>query len=86
MTDLRTAAQAVIDEYSKHGPMMTGYDSGQVALAKLRQALADTPSVDALIAEAVAKEREACAKLCDARWQYGNAVDCSQAIRARGQK
>lgn len=36
-----------------------------------------------LVAE---KEREACAKLCEDRWQYGTATDCSQAIRARGQK
>ena len=50
------------------------------------EGIAPESSVDALIAEAVATEREACAQLCDARWQYGNAVDCSQAIRARGQK
>ena len=36
-----------------------------------------------LVAE---KEREACAQLCEARWQYGTATDCTQAIRARGQK
>lgn len=32
------------------------------------------------------EEREACAKLCEDRWQYGTATDCSQAIRARSGK
>lgn len=92
MTDIRKAAQAVIDEYSKHGLMMTGHDSGQVALAKLRQALAaPDPSVDVLIAEAVAKEREACAQIADGFYghirQYTTDVpDIGFAIRARGQK
>lgn len=51
------------------------------------------PSIDALIADAVAKEREACAKVCEettAAWTehlYNDAcVDCAEAIRARGQK
>lgn len=40
------------------------------------------PSVDALIAEAVAKEREACAQIAMDFWCDAGAV----AIRARGQK
>jgi len=31
---------------------------------------------------AIAKEREACAKVCDKLW---NAAECAEAIRARGQ-
>ena len=41
------------------------------------------PSVDALIAEAVAKEREACAHVCDGMVLY-TGFDCAEAIRARG--
>ena len=52
------------------------------------------PSVDALIAEAVAKEREACAEICDAVQKKNEdagafvweAKDSAKAIRARGQK
>lgn len=41
------------------------------------------PSVDALIAEAVAKEREACAQICD---PYTHGQWFAKHIRARGQK
>jgi hypothetical protein len=45
-----------------------------------------------LVAEAVASEREACAKVCDARYMGDNnredmeARRCAAAIRARGQE
>lgn len=50
----------------------------------------DEAMVKAMIAEAVAKEREACAKVCDAiDVEYEGedvlATWCSQAIRARGE-
>ena len=37
-------------------------------------------------AEAVEKEREACAKLCDYLWEYkaSEAYECATAIRKRG--
>lgn len=49
----------------------------------------DEAMVKAMIAEAVAKEREACAKVCDdidAEYEGEDvlATWCSQAIRARG--
>lgn len=49
------------------------------------------PNIDALIAEAVAKEREACAQICDKYEKYSGspmnfAYNCAEAIRARGQK
>lgn len=50
------------------------------------------PSVDALIAEAVAKEREACAEMVEnlVIFHPGSADrtldQCAEAIRARGQK
>ena len=35
---------------------------------------------------AVKAEREACAKLCEEHWRHsGNAMNCADAIRARGQ-
>ena len=50
----------------------------------------DEAMVKAMIAEAVAKEREACAKVCDdidAEYEGEDvlATWCSQAIRARGE-
>ena len=77
MTDIRKCAQAVIDNYE----LRHKFDM-DVLINDLRQALADTPSVDALIAEAVAKEREACAQIAMDFWCDAGAV----AIRARGQK
>lgn len=64
----------------------TGYDKGHVS--RLRKA----SRIDKLIADAVAAEREACAKVCDAvqkkneddgafMWEARN---CATAIRARG--
>lgn len=49
------------------------------------------PSIDALIAEAVAKEREACARVAESFYYYirqytTDVPDIEQAIRARGQK
>lgn len=47
----------------------------------------DEAMVKAIIAEAVAKEREACAKVCESEWSnvaeriYGE--ECAAAIRAR---
>jgi hypothetical protein len=36
---------------------------------------------------AVAREREACAKVCDEHWRFnGSASECAAAIRARGAK
>lgn len=46
MTDLRTAAQAVIDTWDEYG-----VTACIVHIEALRQALADTPSVDALLAD-----------------------------------
>jgi hypothetical protein len=41
----------------------------------------------ALIPAAVAAEREACAKVCEAHWRFnGSASECADAIRARGEK
>ena len=73
----------------------TGYDKGHVS--RLRKA----SRIDKLIADAVAAEREACARLCDQMFHdwcnqefededeaYRNkpdAEDCKKAIRARGQ-
>ena len=73
----------------------TGYDKGHVS--RLRKA----SRIDKLIADAVAAEREACAKVCDQMFHdwcnqefededeaYRNkpdAEDCKKAIRARGQ-
>ena len=72
----------------------TGYDKGHVS--RLRKA----SRIDKLIADAVAAEREACARLCDQMFHdwcnqefededeaYRNkpdAEDCKKAIRARG--
>jgi hypothetical protein len=72
----------------------TGYDKGHVS--RLRKA----SQIDKLIADAVAAEREACARLCDQMFHdwcnqefededeaYRNkpdAEDCKKAIRARG--
>lgn len=64
----------------------TGYDKGHVS--RLRKA----SQIDKLIADAVAAEREACAKVCDAvqkkneddgAWMW-EARNCAAAIRARG--
>ena len=64
----------------------TGYDKGHVS--RLRKA----SRIDKLIADAVAAEREACAKVCDAvqkkneddgAWVW-EARNCAAAIRARG--
>jgi hypothetical protein len=66
----------------------TGYDKGHVS--RLRKA----SRIDKLIADAVAAEREACAKACDAvqkkneddgAWMW-EARNCAAAIRARGEK
>ena len=39
------------------------------------------------ITEAVQREREACAKVCDEHWRFnGSASECADAIRARGEK
>ena len=63
----------------------TGYDKGHVS--RLRKA----SKLDKLIADAVAAEREACAKVCDAvqkkneddgAWMW-EARNCAAAIRAR---
>ena len=58
----------------------TGYDKGHVS--RLRKA----SRIDKLIADAVAAEREACAKVCDGMDHDGVmiAADCAAAIRARG--
>ena len=59
----------------------TGYDKGHVS--RLRKA----SKLDKLIADAVAAEREACAKVCEDRERanlYG-VKECAAAIRARGQ-
>jgi hypothetical protein len=58
----------------------TGYDKGHVS--RLRKA----SRIDKLIADAVAAEREACAKVCDGMDHNGVmiAADCAAAIRARG--
>ena len=74
----------------------TGYDKGHVS--RLRKA----SRIDKLIADAVAAEREACARLCDQMFHdwcnqefededeaYRNrpdAEDCKKAIRERGEK
>ena len=35
----------------------------------------------------VLAEREACAKVCEEHWRYnGNAMNCADAIRSRGQE
>ena len=66
----------------------TGYDKGHVS--RLRKA----SKLDKLIADAVAAEREACAKVCDAvqkkneddgAWMW-EARNCAAAIRSRGQQ
>jgi hypothetical protein len=62
----------------------TGYDKGHVS--RLRKA----SRIDKLIADAVAAEREACAKVCeDIDTEYEGedvlATWCAAAIRARGQ-
>jgi hypothetical protein len=66
----------------------TGYDKGHVS--RLRKA----SRIDKLIADAVAAEREACAKVCDAvqkkneddgAWVW-EARNCAAAIRARGDR
>jgi len=37
--------------------------------------------------EAVEREREACAKVCDEHWRFnGSASECADAIRARGER
>ena len=78
MNDLRTAAKAVIETWDEHGVIAC-----IVHIEALRQALAaPESSVDALIAEAVATEREACAQIAMDFWCDAGAV----AIRARGQK
>ena len=39
------------------------------------------------IREAVQREREACAKVCDEHWRFnGSASECADAIRARGER
>ena len=81
MTDLRTAAQAVIDDFEF---MRNAIDEKLwKSIEALRQALDNPePSVEALIAEAVANEREACAKIAMDFWCDAGA----DAIRARGNK
>ena len=45
-----------------------------------------SPWVAKLVADAVAKEREACAKLCEEQYEYyGHDHIFAKAIRARGQ-
>ena len=50
------------------------------------------PLFEAIAAEAAAKEREACAKVCEIVWdsraglETGTAFECAAAIRARGTK
>jgi hypothetical protein len=63
----------------------TGYDKGHVS--RLRKA----SRIDKLIADAVAAEREACAKVCDVlavHPEYASDITkvAAQAIRARGNK
>ena len=63
----------------------TGYDKGHVS--RLRKA----SQIDKLIADAVAAEREACAKVCEILEaedesfyaEFSRAKDCAAAIRAR---
>ena len=39
------------------------------------------------VREAVVREREACAKICDEYWRFnGSASECADAIRARGER
>lgn len=39
------------------------------------------------VREAVQREREACAELCDEHWRFNSAAtECAAAIRARGEK
>ena len=39
------------------------------------------------VREAVAREREECAKVCDEHWRFnGSASECADAIRARGER
>jgi len=39
------------------------------------------------VREAVQREREACAKVCDEHWRFNSAAsECADAIRARGKK
>jgi hypothetical protein len=63
----------------------TGYDKGHVS--RLRKA----SQLQKVIADAVAAEREACAKVCEERQEVfqkyytkGLAAMCAEAIRARG--
>jgi len=63
----------------------TGYDKGHVS--RLRK----ESKLQKLIADAVAAEREACAKVCEERQEVfqkyytkGLAAMCAEAIRARG--
>jgi hypothetical protein len=65
----------------------TGYDKGHVS--RLRKA----SQLQKVIADAVAAEREACAKVCEERQEVfqkyytkGLAAMCAEAIRARGNK
>ena len=60
---------------------------GQQRLNKLLadcRAEIERPNIDALIAEAVANEREACAQLCDNADKSTHPSDLAEAIRARG--
>ena len=39
------------------------------------------------VREAVAREREECAKVCDEHWRFNRAAsECADAIRARGER
>jgi hypothetical protein len=44
------------------------------------------PLIEALVDQAVKKEREACAKVCDAADKATHPADLADAIRARGTK
>ncbi|CAB4157080.1 hypothetical protein UFOVP748_2 [uncultured Caudovirales phage] len=48
---------------------------------------ADAEFLERFAALVAAHEREACAKLCEEHWKHGgNAMECADAIRARGMK
>lgn len=85
MTDIRTIAQRALDTID-HNDIRVN-NAVHHALNDLRQALAEPePSVDALIGEAVAKEREACAELCDNADKSTHPSNLAKAIRAKEQK
>ena len=69
-----------VAEMAVEAGIVRWWDSGNDQREVLQEHL------ERLVELARADEREACAKLCEEHWRHnGNAMNCADAIRARGQ-